>query len=92
MREDKNMNKMLKSLLLSLFLLASLTAKSQIYISDGDAWNDRNPKTVNEIPVLPQNWDDDWIPDNIYTPIGDGWLLLAGLGGVSLLRKRKKKS
>ena len=90
--EERKMKKELKSMVLvCLLALFSLTAKAQIYIMDDEeaAWRNRG----GEIPIPPQNMENDWIPPTTeeYSPLGEGWLLLVAMGSVYMLGKGRKK-
>ena len=64
-------------------------AEAQIFIlSDEEYMNsNRGAFTGGMVPILPQGGSTDWI----YAPLGSGWLLLCGMGGVYLLGKRKSR-
>ena len=87
MRKDThNMHKTRKAVAILLFLAMSLTMKAQVFMLDGDE-NYRTPEDPQVFAGLPENYGlgVDW-----YTPVGDGIMLLAALGGAYLLRKKKK--
>lgn len=69
-----------------LFAAMAFTAKAQVFMMDGDE-NYREPEDPQVFVGLPQNFGlgVDW-----YTPVGDGIMLLAALGGAYLLGKRKR--
>lgn len=82
---------MMMALLLCLMFSPALTdhASAQVFLTDEDYNDNRAPVTDGAlIPVLPQDLEVDWIP----SPIGEGWLLLAGLGGAYLLGKKRKEA
>lgn len=64
-------------------------ADAQIFILSEDEYNNSNraPSGGQVVPVVPQGQGTDWI----YAPLGSGWLLLSGLGGLYLLGKGRKK-
>lgn len=64
-------------------------ADAQIFIVTDEEYMNNNRTSVPNgmVPILPQGGQDDWI----YAPIGDGVLLLLGLGGMYLLGKRRKR-
>lgn len=64
-------------------------ADAQIVIMEDDDYNSGRTKGYGPgyVPLTPQGWDDDWFP---YAPMGDGLLLLAGLGCAYMARKRMK--
>ena len=80
------MQKRRRVIVLLLFMIISLTMKAQVFMMDGDE-NYREPENPQVFAGLPENYGlgVDW-----YTPVGDGILLFAALGGAYLLNKRKK--
>lgn len=81
---------LMMALLMCLMVSPILTdhAYAQVFISDEEYNNNRANVTEGDlVPILPQNLEVDWI----ISPIGEGWLLLAGLGGAYLLGKRRKE-
>lgn len=80
------MQKRRRVIVLFLFMTMSLTMKAQVFMMDGDE-NYREPENPQVFAGLPENYGlgVDW-----YTPVGDGILLFAALGGAYLLNKRKK--
>lgn len=80
------MQKRRRVIVLLLFMIMSLTMKAQVFMMDGDE-NYREPENPQVFAGLPENYGlaVDW-----YTPVGDGILLFAALGGAYLLNKRKK--
>lgn len=88
MRKDThNMHKIHKTVAILLFLAMSLTMKAQVFMMDGDE-NYREPEDPAVFINLPENYGlgVDW-----YTPVGDGVLLLATLGGAYLLNRKRKQ-
>ena len=72
---------------MTLLVLFSGTAKAQIFLQDFDQTTD-NPRVEADdwgFFIGPQGHDGD-----LYLPLGDGVLLLMGLGGAYLLKKKKK--
>ena len=70
---------------ISLLLLVVGTAKAQIFLSEFDQGD--NPRAESDdygFIIGPQGGDADQ-----YVPLGEGWLLLATLGGAYWLKKRK---
>lgn len=86
-RNIHNMQKRRRVIVLFLFMTMSLTMKAQVFMMDGDE-NYREPENPQVFAGLPENYGlgVDW-----YTPVGDGILLFAALGGAYLLNKRKKR-
>lgn len=65
-------------------------ADAQVFIiSDEEYMNNTRYGTgdINNVPILPQGGQLDWT----LAPIGDGVLLLLGLGGAYWLGKKRKK-
>lgn len=65
-------------------------ADAQVFIiSDEEYMNNTRYGTgdINNVPILPQGGQLDWT----LAPIGDGVLLLLGLGGAYLFSKRRKR-
>ena len=76
-------------MILAATLLLSVAASAQVFIlSEEDFQNSERAKQNPVGPLVPYQGGD---MDQSLTPIGSGWLLLAGLGGAYLLRKKKKK-
>ena len=78
-------NKLIATVVLMLFL--ALPAHAQVFIMEEDV--ESNIRVVGSefvVPVPYQGGDLDQ-----YLPLGDGLLLLAGLGGAYLLGKRRKE-
>ena len=73
-------------LIFTLFLALAAPMRAQVFMMDGDE-NYRDPEDPGVFAGLPENYGlgVDW-----YTPVGDGILLFAALGGAYLLNKRKK--
>lgn len=76
-----------RAIVLLLFMVMSLTMKAQVFMIDGDE-NYREPENPQVFAGLPENYGlaVDW-----YTPVGDGVLLLAALGGAYLLKHKRNK-
>ena len=81
------MQKRRRVIVLLLFMTMSLTMKAQVFMMDGDE-NYRDPEDPQVFAGLPEDFGAgvDW-----YTPVGDGLLLLAALGGAYLSGKRKNE-
>ena len=85
----KSVKKILTIVIVVLLSLTTHTAYSQIFLMDFDQGeNPRDPVEVEGFwfvaPMDGQEVDQ-------FTPVGNGVLLLAGLGGAYLLTKKKKK-
>ena len=76
-----------RATVLLLFMVMSLTMKAQVFMIDGDD-NYREPENPQVFAGLPENYGVavDW-----YTPVGDGVLLLATLGGAYLLKRKRNE-
>lgn len=64
-------------------------ADAQVFIVSDDEfiYTDRvEVPDIGFVPVTPQDLEEDWI----YSPVGDGLLLLAGLGVAYLISKRRR--
>ena len=86
-RNIHTMHNTRRVIVLLLFMVMSLTMKAQVFMIDGDE-NYREPENPQVFAGLPEDYGlgVDW-----YTPVGDGILLLAALGGAYLLKKSKNK-
>ena len=84
-RNTQNMHKTRRVVAVILFMAMSLTTWAQVFMMDGDE-NYREPEDPSVFINLPENYGlgVDW-----YTPVGDGIMLLAALGGAYLLKKKK---
>ena len=75
--------------LLSVLTLWSGSMRAQVFIMDEDyGQNIRLKESESFIPVPYQGTS---LDEYLYAPLGEGWLLLAGLGGAYLLRKKSKR-
>ena len=79
------MHKTRRVIVLLLFMMMSLTTKAQVFMLDGDE-NYREPENPQVFAGLPEDYG---LGVDSFTPIGDGILLLAALGGAYLLKKKK---
>ncbi len=69
-------------------LMAAGSLKAQIFLMDEDYENSlRTPSSSS--PLTPYQGGD--IDQTLHVPVGSGLFLLAGLGGLYALGKRKKK-
>ena len=73
--------------LLTVFVLAVGPLKAQIFIADDEFEGMMRKSDPDYILVAPMQG----LTTDQFTPIGNGVLLLAGLGGAYLLTKRKKR-
>ena len=64
-------------------------ADAQIFIVDDEEFMNSDRAAVPSIGIIPVPGQGDQL-DWVYTPLGDGWLLLLGLGGMYLGGKRLK--
>ena len=97
-QKSYRMNPSMKSIVAAIALLFALCsptltkhADAQIFIvPEDDYLNNRTGISDGTlVPITPQGLVYDWI--DVYTPLGEGWLLLAGLGGAYLLGKQRKR-
>lgn len=73
--------------ILAVLLFTTGTMQAQVFMMDEDVEsNIRLSESEFTVPTLYQGTDFDE-----YLPLDGGWLLLAGLGGAYLLKKRKKE-
>lgn len=73
--------------ILAVLLFTTGTTQAQVFMMDEDVEsNIRLSESEFTVPTLYQGTDFDE-----YLPLDGGWLLLAGLGGAYLLKKRKKE-
>ena len=80
-------NKIVVILTMLLFTVGSMPA--QVFIMDEDVGgNIRLGESEFTMPVPYEGGD---LDEYLFVPLDGGWLLLAGLGGAYLLKKRKKK-
>lgn len=84
-RNTQSKQNMFKTIVVLLFMAMASMAQAQVFMMDGDE-NYREPEDPQVFINLPQGYGlgVDW-----YTPVGDGVLLLAALGGAYLMGKRK---
>ena len=83
------MKRMMKKtvVLLTALFMAVVPLKAQVFIADDEFEGMMRLSESDFVLVVPQQASD----ADQFTPIGNGVLLLAGLGGAYLLRKRNKK-
>ena len=83
------MKKMMKKtvVLLTVLFMAVVPMKAQVFIADDEFEGMMRLQESEYVLVVPQLGTD----ADQFTPIGNGLLLLAGLGGAYLLTKRKKQ-
>ena len=83
------MKKMMKKtvVLLTVLFMAVVPMKAQVFIADDEFEGMMRRVESDYVLVVPNQATD----ADQYLPIGNGVLLLAGLGGAYLLTKRKKK-
>ena len=82
----KKTTKTITIVVISLLLLVVVTAKAQIFLSDFD--QGENPRVEADDYGFIIGYEGGDLEQ--YLPLGDGWLLLAGLGGAYLMRKRNR--
>lgn len=74
--------------LVAALLLMTVSLKAQVFIMQEYEDPLRQPADQETLFVLGIGGDADW---ELPTPIGDGVLVLAAMGGTYLLMKKKKK-
>ena len=72
----------------AMLFLAVAPLRSQIFILSEEEMNTRATTEVPPLGVLVPNQD---VPNDQFVPLGEGVLLLAGMGGAFLVAKRKKE-
>ena len=86
------MKKSIRNIVLVIIFLLTLlanTATAQIYLMDSDQGDNVRVESDDwEFFLGAQGSDDD---QSLYTPLGDGMLVMLGLCGVYLLRNRKRE-
>lgn len=75
--------------ILILGLLLSTAAQAQIFMTEDD--HNLRSGSSEDLGVVPLNGVNYDQTNETYTPIGEGVLLLAALGGAYLLKKRNNK-
>jgi hypothetical protein len=71
----------------TVLMLAAAPAMAQIFIMDDDEFNNRGYGDDKLIVDNPWSYN---LGQDIFTPVGEGIALLAGLAGAYLIGKRKK--
>ena len=64
-------------------------ADAQVFIMSDEEFSNTERVVVPSgglVPIAPQDLEEDWI----YSPLGDGLIMLAALSGAYLMKKRKK--
>lgn len=85
-RNTHTMPKSRRVIVMLLFMIMSLSMQAQVFMMDGDE-NYREPDNPQVFAGLPDGYGAGY---DYYTPVGNGILLLAALGGVYFVNKRKK--
>ena len=84
------MKKAKKYMILAAVLLLSVAATAQVFILSEEDYENSKRTTTPSGPFIPYQGGDMDQSDGVM-PVGNGWLVLAGLGGAYLLGKRRKK-
>ena len=71
----------------TVLMLAAAPAMAQIFIMDDDEFNNRG--YGDDKLIVDNPWDYN-LGQDIFTPVGEGIFVLAGLAGAYLIGKRKK--
>ena len=84
------MKKILKIVVIAAALMtgAATDGHAQVFIMENESNLREDTEDVLGWPVNPQNGYG--TSNDEYTPVGDGLLLLAALGGAYLMKKKKK--
>lgn len=78
-----------KYIILAAALLLTATVHAQVFLmTDEDFHNSERVLHNPTTPLAPYQGGD--FDQTLYTPLGSGWLVLAGLGTAYLMRKRRK--
>lgn len=88
-KEIRNMRQKKKILVMAAMMLFCNMSQAQIFIVEDDGSNERLGATSEQINLIIPHQGVDW--DQYYTPLGEGILLLAAMGGAYLLNKKRKK-
>jgi len=80
----KTMKKRIITIMAALMMLAGSATAQVFYMAEEDELNMRDGSGSDVFHVLDQDE-----PNDQWTPVGDGILLLSGLAGFYLLRRRK---
>ena len=83
----KNMKKTITVVMMALMLASNLNLNAQIFIYDDEFEGTLRCESDEYGLIIGFEGGD----ADMYLPLGDGFLLLAGLGGAYLLTKRRKK-
>ena len=62
---------------------------AQVFLMDDD--QGENIRVGGKENLMPVPYQGTSLDEYLYAPLGEGWLLLAGLGGAYLLRKKSKR-
>lgn len=86
------MKKILKIVMIAAALVmgAATDSPAQVFIMENESNLREDTEDVLGWPVNPQNGYG--TSNDEYTPVGDGLLLLAALGGAYLMKKKKKSN
>ena len=75
--------------LMTVLMMAAGSAFAQVIITDEDVNHNRAEKNAQSVGVMVPMENVDWDQWKV-APLGNGILLLAGLGAAYLVKKRKK--
>ena len=74
---------------LTMLTLWTCPVHAQVFLMDDD--QGENIRVGGKENLMPVPYQGTSLDEYLYAPLGEGWLLLAGLGGAYLLRKSKKE-
>ena len=86
LKKHTAMKKRIVTILLALFMGAVPTMAQVFIMEDDESMSPRDPESAITFNVIVASQD---VANDQFVPLGEGILLLSGLAGAYLLRKRK---
>ena len=87
LKKHTAMKKRIVTIILALFM-AAVPTMAQVFIMENDeSMSPRDPESAITFNVIVASQD---VANDQFVPLGEGILLLSGLAGAYLLRKRKR--